>query len=111
MPTFYGGIDVYCCASIAEGTPNPVLEAMASGVPVVSTDVGIVPEVLGPLQHRFILRQRSATELAAVIERLLGAPSSLLELAQENLDSIRAWDWAERARSYAEFFNGQLARA
>lgn len=46
MPDWYGGISVLLCASLAEGTPNPVLEALACGRPVISTDVGIVREAL-----------------------------------------------------------------
>lgn len=45
MPDWYRSISVYACASTSEGTPNPVLEAMASGRPVISTDVGIVPKM------------------------------------------------------------------
>ena len=50
MPEYYNGIDIYVCTSRTEGTPNTVLEAMACGVPVISTDVGIVPEVFGEKQ-------------------------------------------------------------
>lgn len=109
MPAFYRGLDVYCCASIAEGTPNPVLEAMASGIAVISTDVGIVPEAFGPLQRDFILHERSAAALAASLERLLHAPLMLEQLARENVGSIRSWGWEHRTRNYADFFNGQLA--
>ena len=41
MPEWYSHIDVLICASESEGTPNPVLEALACGVPVISTHVGI----------------------------------------------------------------------
>ena len=44
-------IDVYVCTSKNEGTPNPVLEAMACRVPVISTDVGVIPELFGPLER------------------------------------------------------------
>jgi len=42
MPEWYRSIDVLCCTSVSEGTPNPVLEAASSGVSFISTDVGIV---------------------------------------------------------------------
>lgn len=45
MPDFYRSLDVYVCMSTCEGTPNPVLEAASCGCPVVSTPVGIVPQL------------------------------------------------------------------
>ncbi len=46
MAKFYNGIDVICVAATAEGTPLPLLEAMACGCFPVTTDVGIVPEII-----------------------------------------------------------------
>ena len=48
MPTWYHRIEVYVCCSKSEGTPLPVLEALASGCVVLSTPVGIVPEIRSP---------------------------------------------------------------
>ena len=59
MPDYYNSIDVYICASKNEGTPNPVLESMASGVPIISTNVGIVRDAFGEKQKKFILKERS----------------------------------------------------
>lgn len=46
MREFYNSLDLYICASRTEGTPRPVIEAAACGVPIISTDVGIVPELI-----------------------------------------------------------------
>ena len=46
MPAFYQQLDVLCIASTAEGGPLPLLEAMACGCLVVSTAVGIAPELI-----------------------------------------------------------------
>jgi glycosyltransferase involved in cell wall biosynthesis len=110
MPDFYRGLDVYVCASLHEGTPNPVLEAMGCGIPVISTDVGIVPEVFGPKQHSFILPERSPGALAASLRRLHADRTLLTTLRQENLESIQSWDWSLRARPFSSFFNQILRR-
>ncbi len=40
MVAWYQGLDAYLCTSYSEGTPAPILEAAACGLPVISTDVG-----------------------------------------------------------------------
>lgn len=71
MPQFYSKIDCYICASLHEGTPNPVLEAMACGVPVITTNVGVVEECFGTLQKNFIMKERTVKELKEKIIKLL----------------------------------------
>jgi len=46
LPTYYNMLDCYVCASRIEGGPVPVLESLASGIPVISTRVGIAVEVV-----------------------------------------------------------------
>lgn len=110
MVNYYAEIDVYVCTSMIEGTPNPVLEAMACGVPVISTDVGIVPEAFGAGQRAFILAERSIECLVDALRRLLASPELLRELSAENLESIRPWDWSEKTRGFADYFETCLAR-
>jgi MoaA/NifB/PqqE/SkfB family radical SAM enzyme/GT2 family glycosyltransferase len=108
MPEYYATIDVYVCTSQIEGTPNPVLEAMACGVPVISTDVGIVPEVFGTLQRQFILRKRSVEVLKDAIRRLVSEPELLLRLSEENLSQIQNWSWVERVKNFDRYFESLL---
>lgn len=110
MPEYYGSIDVLVCSSKIEGTPNPVLEAMACGVPVISTDVGIVPEAFGPLQREFILAERSVAKMKSAISDLIDRRGALRRLSEENLESIKDWDWSIQAAKYGTFFSDALAR-
>ncbi len=66
--TFYAGLDAVVLTSQNEGTPMSLLEAMASGIPVISTLVGGVPDLLGPQ----IEAQSGAWELR---ERGIGIPA------------------------------------
>lgn len=55
MREFYNSLDLYIIASRSEGTPRPAIEAAACGVPVISTDVGIIPELIDDEVNGFIV--------------------------------------------------------
>lgn len=109
MVDFYNEIDVYVCASMIEGTPNPVLESMACGVPVITTDVGIVPQLFGEEQRKFILPERSHEALAEKIKELALDADLRRKLSVENLDGIKNWTWAKQAEKFGDFFGMCLA--
>lgn len=109
MPDWYAGIDLYVCMSKIEGTPNPILESMACGVPFISTRVGIVPEAAGELQSRFILKKRSKAALKEKIIEILEHLELLPLLSQENLVSIQSWDWRDRVRQFIPMWKKAMA--
>jgi len=66
----YPAMDVFFCTSREEGGPCTILEAMACGVPVVTTDVGHVPEVVTDGVTGFIAREQSAKEYIDAVRLL-----------------------------------------
>lgn len=104
MPKFYNNIDLYVCASKTEGTPLTVLEAMAMGIPVISTDVGIVKEALGPNGSKYIMKERSKDELKSKIKELINNKKDFEIISKENLEQIKDWDWEKISKKYKEFF-------
>lgn len=108
MPEYYNSIDVYVCASKAEGTPMPVLEAMAMGIPIVSTNVGVVQEAFGEVQKKYILKERSVDNLVENIKILLDTPNEMSLLSEENLKQIKEWDWSIISKQYKNFWDKVL---
>ncbi len=78
----YRQADIFVMTSEFEGTPNVLLEAMASGLPVVSTNVGGVPEVVRHGQNGFLVDPGDDEGLCVALERLIADPELRLSLGQ-----------------------------
>jgi glycosyltransferase involved in cell wall biosynthesis len=70
----YRAADVLVLASVREGWPNVLLEAMACGTPAAATAVGGVPEVVADWAAGELLAERSAAGVADAVQRLLRDP-------------------------------------
>lgn len=107
MPDYFNSIDVYVCASRTEGHPDPVFEAVGCGVPVIATDVGIVPEIFGEKQKKYIIK-RDKDDLKKKLIKLMENKNELAELSEENLKQIPNWTWEKQAMKYKKFFEKYL---
>jgi len=65
------GADVYVHPSHFEALPTSILEAMATGLPVVATNVGGVPEIVADGRSGLLVPPRRPLELAAAMEKML----------------------------------------
>lgn len=64
MDAFYRGLDLYLVTSFHEGIPMTVLEAMASGLPVVAPAVGGLKEIIAPGVEGYLVDTRDPVEFA-----------------------------------------------
>jgi glycosyltransferase involved in cell wall biosynthesis len=71
LPTIYGATDVFALTSRNEGTPVALIEAMAAGVPGVSTNVGGVADVISDESTGILVAPDAPAELAGAVTRLL----------------------------------------
>jgi len=74
LPVVYGATDVFLLTSRNEGTPVALIEAMASAVPGVSTDVGGVRDVIDSPEVGVLAAPGDRRALAAGVEKLLADP-------------------------------------
>jgi glycosyltransferase involved in cell wall biosynthesis len=73
---YYSAADVLVLASVREGWPNVVLEAMACGTPVAATAVGAVPDFVDHPHAGRVIYDRSAAAIASAVQALLRNPPS-----------------------------------
>jgi glycosyltransferase involved in cell wall biosynthesis len=76
MPEVYSAADVLVLASEREGWPNVLLEAMACGARVVTTDVSDVADLVNTPAAGTWVRERSPLSLATALQRVLNDPVS-----------------------------------
>jgi len=96
LPPLYRGLDLVVCSSDFEGMSNSVLEALASGVPCVSTDVGDSARVLLP---ECVVPAGDASALATAIMRVLVDASLSERAAAYGRDRVRELYALERLAS------------
>jgi len=71
-----------------EGIPSVLAEAMAMGIPVVSTDIAGVSELINNGKNGLLVPQRDSQALARVIQALLGSPELSWRLAQDGRRTV-----------------------
>jgi glycosyltransferase involved in cell wall biosynthesis len=81
--------DIYVLPSYAEGLPIAMLEAMAAGLPVVSTPVGSIPEVIEEGVNGFLVKPGDHNALAARIIELTRNERLRKRMGINNMEKIR----------------------
>jgi glycosyltransferase involved in cell wall biosynthesis len=85
---WYGIADVAVLSSLSEGSPNALLEAMATDVPVVATAVGGVPEIVTHDESALLINPGDPANMTAAIARLLTEPAVAERLKKRSHELI-----------------------
>jgi glycosyltransferase involved in cell wall biosynthesis len=93
---------VFAYPSLYEGFGLPVLEAMARGVPVASSNASSLPEVAG--DAALLFDPHDEAQIAAALERLLGDENEVRRLRDAGLARAAQFTWARTARLTLESY-------
>jgi sugar transferase (PEP-CTERM/EpsH1 system associated) len=115
VPAVLRGLHVFVLPSLGEGISNTILEAMASGVPVLATAVGGNPELVTPGHTGLIVPVDDAPALAAALSQTFADPATTRRwAAQARHDAEQRFSldaMVERyARVYEQALSGRAAR-
>jgi len=96
----YAALDAYLVSSREEGGPKGILESLASGVPLVTTKVGMAPDVITDGQNGLLADLEDANALAEKLLEIAKSDRLSKKLANQGLESAKKFDWLNIARQY-----------
>jgi glycosyltransferase involved in cell wall biosynthesis len=106
LPALYNGADLFAFPSLYEGFGLPVLEAMACGTPVITSNVSSLPEVAG--NAALLVDPYNVDELAGAIRRILSDPALAADLRARGLERARQFSWERTAQETLEVYRNVL---
>jgi glycosyltransferase involved in cell wall biosynthesis len=106
LPSLYSGAEIVVFPSLYEGFGFPVLEGMASGVPVITSNVSSLPEVAG--EAALLVDPYRVDEIAAAICQLLDDSSLRDVLIRRGFDQARRFTWERSAAHLQQIYANVL---
>jgi glycosyltransferase involved in cell wall biosynthesis len=105
-PLLYSAATAFVFPSLYEGFGLPVLEAMACGTPVITSNVSSLPEVAG--DAALLVEPESVEEIARAMVRLMNDSGLRDELRGRGLRRVRQFDWEASAARTLDIYRQAL---
>lgn len=108
LPALYSGAALFVFPSLCEGFGLPLLEAMACGVPVISSSTSSLPEIAG--QAAVMVAPLDLSQLARALERVLGDSNLRASMREEGLKQAAQFSWERTAVETLAVYRQVLSR-
>ena len=109
MVKYYEDIDIFIVSSPAEGTPNPLLEAMSMGIPCVSNPVGFVPLLIEDGETGCLTSSYDDIEgFVEKIKFLIDNPKIYENISINSIERIKEYDWDGMVYNYKHMIDDFL---
>jgi glycosyltransferase involved in cell wall biosynthesis len=106
----YKAADIFVSPSLAEGFAHVLLEAMASGLPVISTTSTAAPDLIRHGEEGYIIEPGNAADLAAHIEKFLRNPEKVETMSAASQRRAEYFTWSRFRAGVAAFAGDVLDR-
>jgi len=106
LPAYYQSAGVYVLPSQNEGMSNCMLEALASGLPLLATNTGGTQELIEDGVNGFILRMKSAEDIAEKLEILIQNEELRKKMGKASREKAERMSWENVAQEYMGIIKG-----
>lgn len=104
----YQMADIFCLPSLNEGMSNTMLEALASGMPIVATVTGGTEELVGNGENGFYVDQKSPKDLAEKLEKLIVDTDLRKRFGEASRTRAEKMSWKNVATAYYDLYQKTL---
>jgi glycosyltransferase involved in cell wall biosynthesis len=108
LAEFYAACDIFVFPALGEPWGLSVLEAMASGKPVVAANDGGLPEIITDRRNGILVEPRNPHSYAEAIQCLLDSQSLATTLGERAANTAKTHTWERMARSYSKIYDQLL---
>lgn len=104
MPRLYANHDIFVNASVLDNQPVSILEALASGLPIVSTAVGDIPSMVNNGETG-TLAGADAADLAAAMARVWNDPEGARAMARRGKNALSRFTWESVREDWLDIYS------
>ena len=107
LPEYYNIADAFILPTLHEGSNNSIIEAMACGLPIISSDIPEIREQCTP-DYSILVDPMNITEIQNAIIQMKSNPQELSKMSQSALNASVNFDLFERANKIYSFIENQI---
>ena len=105
VPAYLRNADLFLLPSLYEGLPLTLLEAMACGLPIISTPVSIAPEIIATWKNGYIIPFKSPDAISESVIDLLSNPDKRRQCSENSYRAAKeTLSWEKVGKHYAELY-------
>lgn len=108
VPSVLAASDILVLPSFREGTPRVITEAMASGMPVVATDIAGIPEQVADGKNGYLIPTEDSEALAERLEQLLSDAELREQMALAGLERAERFSVATMVKELDDVYQSLL---
>lgn len=103
LPIFYNSAEVFMYPCLYEGFGIPILEAMACGCPVITSNISSMPEVAG--NAAILVNPESVEEIKQAMKRVISDSKLRADMIRKGMINVKRFNWEKTARETLEVYN------
>ena len=107
VPILYGDSDIFVNSSVIDNQPVSILEAFASGLPVVSTATGDIPAMVGSGEMGLLVPPDRPEAMAQAVAALLQEPQRALLMTRRARQAIGDYAWTSVRKAWSAVYAGR----